>query len=93
MAETEKAMSKHIPYVCKDTHDYPNCMFCHGGLFACSRCGCCEGATTTECPGVKLSMQQLDDIYAGKLDFKGGQWVEGDGEMPWVNNQLQIERA
>lgn len=43
-------------------------------LFVCKHCGLFEGAITTDCPGVP-SMAKADDIYAGKIDFRAGQWV------------------
>jgi hypothetical protein len=65
-----------------------NCMFCEGGLFACTVCGSFEGATTTDCPGwdfrgvtvrsTKAASgieETLDDlVYAGQLDYR---WDEG----------------
>lgn len=52
---------------------------CGGGcflctLFVCKHCGLFEGSITTDCPGVE-SGDKGDDIYAGKLDFRAGQWV------------------
>ncbi|QFG08908.1 hypothetical protein PBI_MALAGASYROSE_60 [Mycobacterium phage MalagasyRose] len=52
-----------------------HCMFCDGGLFACTVCGSFEGATTTQCPGRQLTAQESDDVYANKLDYRGGRWV------------------
>lgn len=71
-----KRQSGHVDYECERDHEDGTCMFCDGGLFACSRCGSFEGATTTHCPGVKMTADQHDAVYAGKLDFRSGQWVE-----------------
>ena len=46
-----------------------SCNICDGGLSLCTVCGGAEGSMPTACPGYKLTREQLDDIYAGKLDF------------------------
>lgn len=45
------------------------------GLFLCSVCGSAEGATTTECPGSRIPYNDLMRVYAGTLDFIGGEWL------------------
>lgn len=42
------------------------------GLALCLTCGGAEGAMPTMCPGVRLTAEQLEDIYADKLDFNRG---------------------
>ena len=72
--EMPERVDGHIQVVhqnCPRTH----CPICEGGLFMCSRCGSAEGATTTECPGERMTWAQVDAVYAGKLDFRGGKWV------------------
>lgn len=56
--------------------DKPHCMICDGGLSHCTTCGLFEGSLTTECPGVQCYAEKADDVYAGKLDFLDGEWVE-----------------
>lgn len=68
----------HIAVVCKVEHDRPGCVFCDGGLFACTVCGSAEGATTTHCPGARMTAEQTEAVYAGTLDFRDGQWREGE---------------
>jgi hypothetical protein len=51
-------------------------MFCEGGLFGCVKCGSFEGATTTHCPGYSIYDEKGNDIYAGKIDYRDGEWVE-----------------
>lgn len=50
------------------------------GLFECQVCGAAEGASTTECPGHKVSSAIWMVVYEGELDFKYlngmAQWVE-----------------
>lgn len=53
------------------------CMFCDGGLFACSVCGLIEGSLTTQCPGVESYRDHGDAVYEGREDFIGGKWVSG----------------
>lgn len=64
----------HIQVVHKNCQRL-SCPICEGGLFQCSRCNSAEGATTSECPGEKMTWAQVDAVYAGKLDFRGGKWV------------------
>ena len=37
---------------------------------SCSRCGSFEGATTSDCPGARMTGQQIDLVYEGKLDYR-----------------------
>lgn len=55
--------------------DRPHCNICMGGLALCKVCGLYEGGLTTDCPGVP-SQDRSDDVYAGRLDFRNGEWVE-----------------
>lgn len=71
--------SGHVAFECAKDHDDGgwSCMFCAGGLFACTRCGSFEGMTTTHCPGDGLDVRGNigDAVYAGQLDFRDGEWV------------------
>jgi 5'-deoxynucleotidase YfbR-like HD superfamily hydrolase len=71
--------SGHVAYVCDGDHD-GHCMFCDGGLFSCTRCGSFEGATTTRCPGRKMTAEEHDAVYDGRLDFRR----KPDGSGWWV---------
>ena len=55
----------------------PYCVVCVGDLAVCRVCGLYEGSLTTECPGVQCYSEKSSDVYAGKIDFRNGQWVEG----------------
>lgn len=70
--------SGHIAHVCTEKHEDGGwrCMFCAGGLFACTECDSFEGATTTHCPRVQMTSEQHDAVYAGTLDYRAGKWVE-----------------
>jgi hypothetical protein len=50
------------------------CMFCEGGLSACTRCGAFEGAWPDECPGEPMTDQRSDAVYAGTLNYRDGAW-------------------
>lgn len=45
------------------------------GISQCLFCDGAEGALPTDCPGRKLSYDELEAIHHGKRDFVGGQWV------------------
>jgi hypothetical protein len=67
---------KHVFHTrenCK-AEDERDCTVCSGGLSACEVCGGAEGAMPTDCPGVPMNMQQLDDVYAGTMDYLCGEW-------------------
>ena len=44
-------------------------------LTLCKVCRGAEGAMPTDCPGERLTGDQLDEIYSHRLDYKGGEWV------------------
>lgn len=64
---------RHTWYACSETCN--GCMFCDGGLSACTVCGGFEGTLTEHCAGNKLPEFTLDKVYAGELDFVNGAWV------------------
>lgn len=70
-------MTAHTKYRCVErySHDTSFCPYCDGGLFLCSVCRCAEGTLPSECPGSPVDGNTQDDIFTGKLDFKGGQWI------------------
>lgn len=52
------------------------CMLCQGGLALCRTCGALEGALTTDCPGVRVSYDDGEAVYQGRLDYRRGEgWV------------------
>jgi len=64
---------EHTPLVHEEC-DKPYCMFCEGGLSACTVCGAFEGATTTHCPGTDMYREYGDRVYNGLIDFRAGEW-------------------
>jgi hypothetical protein len=61
---------EHEAHDCK----LERCFICEGGLFECVVCHSFEGATTTHCPGRRLTQQEMDAVYEGSLNFRDGAW-------------------
>lgn len=66
---------KHTEYKCENLEGktYPHevsghCQFCDGGLGACTVCNGAEGTLPSDCPGVKMSQEQQDQVYHGVSD-------------------------
>ena len=55
----------------------PFCPICEGGLACCRACGLYEGSLTTDCSGYECFKEKSDEVYAGKIDFRDGKWVDG----------------
>lgn len=56
------------------------CMFCEGGLGACTVCHGLEGALPTDCPGERMGEEREARVYAGEVDYRDGRgWCEPDG--------------
>lgn len=55
-----------------------NCMFCDGGLSACTRCGAFEGAWPDDCPGEPMDQELVDRVYHGEVNYRDGEWREGE---------------
>lgn len=67
--------SGHVLYVCCGLCDgRAGCQFCDGGLSACTRCGAFEGAWPDDCPGQKMTAEQNESVYAGRLNYRDGEW-------------------
>jgi hypothetical protein len=71
-----------------DPYQHAPCWVCEGGLSICKVCGLYEGSLTTECPGYECYAEKGDDVYAGKIDFRDGQWVEG--KSPYTPKELPL---
>lgn len=46
----------------------------HEGLVECRVCRGWEGGLPSECPGYRISMDVQEAVYAGDIDFRGGDW-------------------
>ncbi len=51
-------------------------------LSLCKVCGGAEGAMPTDCPEKLLNEQQLEDIYARRIDYRCGEWVAANPICP-----------
>lgn len=69
-------IADHVEIVCTDPDCGPACYFCDDGLFGCSVCGSREGATTTHCSKKMMTGEQANLVYAGKLNYRGGVWLQ-----------------
>lgn len=49
------------------------CNICQ--LFICDVCGGGEGSLPSECPKIRMTIEQQDAVYAGTLDFVDGKWI------------------
>jgi hypothetical protein len=81
MFMTDDRLNGHVLVECdgETCRDYGrSCMWCDGGLSACTRCGAFEGAWPDQCPGERMTYEQLDAVHAGELNYRDGQWREGE---------------
>lgn len=53
-----------------------DCMICLDGLSSCNSCGGAEASMPTDCPGVRMTVDQIDAVQAGTLDFVAGSWIK-----------------
>ena len=69
-AERQKAFETHKLCDCGSN----DCGACRAELALCTVCGGAEGGLPYSCPGARMTAQQHDDVYAGKIDFIAGEW-------------------
>jgi hypothetical protein len=55
----------------KRDDDLASCRICKGG----------EGSLPRDCPGVAMTGEQQNEVYAGRLDFRHGAWVTLAGTL------------
>lgn len=65
---------KHVYEVHKDC-ERQHCNICHGGLASCTVCHGAEGSLPTHCPGIAMTSDQCDQVYATALDYINGTWI------------------
>lgn len=59
----------------------PHCPICDGALASCTVCGGAEGSLPTDCPGHRMTAQQMEAVYAAALDFRDDEgWVNKPSE-------------
>jgi hypothetical protein len=67
-------MAEHVKAVCPTNGDCGGmCNFCC--LYICSVCGGLEAALPEDCPGRRMTNDEMDAVQAGRLDFVHGRWV------------------
>lgn len=64
---------KHVKAKCKTPDCGGTCNQCC--LFCCTVCGGAEGSLPFHCPGVRMTVAQMDAVYAGTLDYRNGRWL------------------
>jgi hypothetical protein len=61
--------------------DRQHCPICEGGLSCCEVCNGAEASMPTDCPGVRMSRDQENEVQFGSLDY-----LESVG---WVRQSAQ----
>jgi hypothetical protein len=76
---------RHRLHACTE-NDQGYCFICEGGLAWCQTCGGGEASLPKECPGVKMTKFQQDEVQGGRLDFRDGEW-QCAGHVASASNQ------
>lgn len=66
-------MTDHIQHQCGKEW----CTVCRNRLQHCTVCGARDQEQPTDCPGRPMTQEELGLVYAGDLDFKDDDWVDG----------------
>lgn len=75
MSATEADNTGHVDVKC--TNDYcVGCVFCTGGLSACTVCGGAESSMPSTCPGELMDEETSNAVQAQRRDFRGGKWID-----------------
>ena len=74
----------HVALRCECLREF--CLFCgHGRLLSCTRCGALGTVWPDDCPGRPLDVHEVAEIYAGRLNYRGGTWHgEPSQVMCWM---------
>ncbi len=54
----------------------------HEGLGQCRVCKSAEGEIPTHCPGREMTPAEKQDVYDGRLNYVGDEWVLGSNKAP-----------
>lgn len=72
---------------------YASCAVC-SGLSICKVCNGAEASLPKECPGVRMTADQEDQVQAGKLDFRDGKWIARiECEHRWNGPVVKIDHG
>lgn len=73
----------HVAMRCECLREH--CLFCHGRLLSCTRCGALGTVWPDDCPARPLSPHEAVEIYAGRLNYRDGTWYgEPSQVMRWM---------
>lgn len=91
------AALEHVWYTCDcyRSDAPPGCMFCEGGLGACTVCGGMEGSLPTHCPGAEMGRFTEQKVYTTDLDFVNGAWVRNPRKdyVFWMSKEIREHGA
>jgi hypothetical protein len=62
-------------------HDLAHCKICNGA----------EGSLPTDCPGVKMTSEEEDAVYDGKINFISGEWTNKINDQT-LNSKMRIKK-
>lgn len=79
-AHPEGDQTGHVDIKCDD-QKCNGCAFCEGGLWACRVCGGLEGSMPSTCPSARMDAETSDAVYAGRKDFRNGQWIDAPSKF------------
>lgn len=51
-----------------------DCKVCLAELLLCEVCGGAEASLPAECPGRRMSVDEMDAVQAGDLQYAAGEW-------------------
>ncbi|QRE00495.1 hypothetical protein [Burkholderia phage BCSR129] len=73
--------------------DKDHCHICDGGLAVCIVCGGAEGSLPTKCPGYRMTADQQDEVYAGRLNYTDRRgWYHADPSQKWDEQAERLTR-
>jgi hypothetical protein len=61
------------------------------GLLHCKICNGGEGSLPSECPGRRMTEEEDNDVYAGTLDYRQGQWVRRAARCPFCGQWTYVD--
>lgn len=91
MPDENGLLRGHTALRCECLREF--CLFCHGRLLSCTRCGALGTVWPDDCPGRPLSYFEVVEIHAGRLNFRNGTWFgEPSLTMQWMRERTKGDR-